>query len=319
MAGGNRVFITGLNGFVGSHLVRLLLAKGWSVGGLVLPDEALACRPQDRGQIAFCRGHLLETDKLIRAFKKHRPKYIFHLAAQANVGISWRDPAATFQANVLGTLSLLEAQRQACPQAKLIFIGSAEEYGRAAKTFRETDALEPISPYAASKVAAEALCLQYHRSLGLPIVCLRPFGHIGPGQSPVFAMASFAKQIAELEKRPGPKRLLVGNLAVRRDLTDVRDVVRAYHLAALKAKPGQVYNVCSGRSRSLRDCLARLIAQSRCAIRIKKDPARFRPADLPQLLGSNRKFCRATGWRPVVPLDKTLRDLLDHWRDRTAL
>lgn len=315
-----RAFITGINGFVGIHLADFLNKKNWRLGGLVLPTDSLDRRFRlGRSKLTLWRGVLSQTDKLALILKEFRPRYIFHLAAQANVGISWHDPAGTFDCNVLGTLSLLEAMRRSGSRARLISIGSAEEYGRARKIFKETDALEPTSPYAASKAAAETLCRQYRRGLGLDVVCLRPFGHIGPGQSPIFALASFAKQIAELEKQPGPRQLMVGNLTVWRDLTDVRDMVRAYWLAALKGRSGEVYNICSGRAVKLKDGLTKLLRRSRRPIGLKIDPTRFRPSDLPQLLGSNQKFKRATGWRPAIAFDQTIKDTLDYWRGQIRL
>ncbi|MEM7339894.1 MAG: GDP-mannose 4,6-dehydratase [Actinomycetota bacterium] len=298
-----KALITGAGGFVGPHLTQHLSEAGDDVIGLDLssgPD-------------------LLDADGWVDAVRLHEPDVIYHLAGWSDVSGSWRDPLRTFQINALGTQSVLEAA-VASKTEKVVLISSADVYGTVPadeQPITEDRPAQPRSPYGVSKQAAEALGQQYHRGFDLDVVIVRPFTHLGVGQSPQFAAAAFAAQVAEAELAGGG-RVDHGNLSARRDLTDVRDVVRAYRLLATDGEAGEVYNVCSGQAVSIESVLATLVAASTVTVETQPDEARMRPVDLPVLQGSNDKLRRATGWEPVVALADTLTDVLDDARRRTS-
>jgi GDP-4-dehydro-6-deoxy-D-mannose reductase len=256
----------------------------------------------------------------VEVVAEHRPDVIYHLAGWSDVGGSWEQPIATFQVNALGTMSVLEAAAAADHRTRVVFVSSADVYGIVApdeQPITEDHPVRPRSPYGASKQAAEALCQQYHRGRDLDVVVVRPFNHLGTGQSARFAAAAFAAQIAEAEQR-GEGELRHGDLSARRDLTDVADVVRAYRLVAERGRPGEVYNVCSGTTVSMEEVLAHLIEEAEVPISCSVDPARLRPVELPILLGSHDKLTEATGWQPQRSLRETLSDILTDARARIA-
>ncbi|MHB0913545.1 MAG: GDP-mannose 4,6-dehydratase [Armatimonadota bacterium] len=264
-------------------------------GAEVPGAELLPCRMEERAEVEA-------------AVAAARPALVYHLAAESSVSGSLADPARVFQVNVMGTLNLLSALRDAPDLHAVVLASSGEVYGGGAG-LTEDAPFSPCSPYAASKACADL----HAGESSLPVVRLRLFNHIGPGQSERFVVSSLAKQIAEIEAGRIPPRLSVGNLAAVRDFTDVRDVARAYLLAA-DCTPGEAYNVCSGRAVAVGEILEMLLAASDAEIEIAPDPERMRPADVPVLSGSSAKFTEATGWRPEIPLDRTLSDVLDYWR-----
>ncbi|HCJ11006.1 MAG TPA: GDP-mannose 4,6-dehydratase [Clostridiales bacterium] len=317
-----RVLITGVTGFAGSHLAEYAMTRpGVEVYGTIRTRSRL-------GNIS----HLLEDLKLVecdlrdpfsveRAVDEVRPDFLFHLAAQSFVPASWTAPEETITTNVLGQLHLLEAVRKHCPDARVQIACSSEEYGLVHPDeipINEDNPLRPLSPYGVSKVAQDLLGYQYHRSYGLWIVRTRAFNHTGPRRGEVFAVSSFAKQVAEIEAGMRPPVLLCGNLDARRDFTDVRDMVQAYWLALEHGEPGEVYVIASGRSHTMRQVLDLILELARVPVEVRVDPERLRPSDVPVLEGDSSKFRAKTGWTPTIPLRKTLSDLLDYWRDRTA-
>jgi GDP-4-dehydro-6-deoxy-D-mannose reductase len=250
-----------------------------------------------------------------------RPDRVYHLAAQSSPHDSWRDPATTLRTNILGLAHLLEALRREAPRARVLVVGSAEEYGQVPlerQPIAEDSELRPASPYAVSKVSQGFLALQYALGHGMALVRTRTFNHTGPGRGDGFAESSFARQIAEIEAGSRPPEIRVGNLEAVRDFSDVRDVVEAYAQLLEAGLPGEVYNVCSGRGVRIREVLDRLLALSEARIEVRVDPGRLRPADTPSLVGDPGRLRRATGWEPRVPLEQTLRDLLDDWRRRVG-
>jgi GDP-4-dehydro-6-deoxy-D-mannose reductase len=250
-----------------------------------------------------------------------QPNCIFHLAAQSSVPASFEDPWDTLENNIRAELNLLEAVRRSGRNVRVLVVGSNEEYGapNAGELPQTEDSpLRPNNPYAVSKVAQDLLGLQYYLAHKVPVVRVRPYNHTGPGQSPRFVVPSFAQQIARIEAGLQEPALKVGNLDASRDFTDVRDIVRAYHLAVTQGKAGEVYNLASGRPQSVRGLLEKLLSYSRPDIRVERDPSRYRPVDVPVVYGSAEKFHRRTGWQPGIPFEQTLQDILDYWRQEVA-
>lgn len=311
------ILITGIAGFVGRHLTAALRESADSpIFGTVISDtEVTAENPIDGAETIVCR--LEDRAAVESVVRRTEPSIVYHLAAQSSVPASLSDPTGTFSANVMGTLHLLEAMRGAQGLRAVILVSSAEVYGilpESALPVSEDAAFSPNNPYACSKACADLLGEQYFRTYGVPVIRIRPFNHIGPGQSDAFVTSSFAKQIAEIEAGKRPPKLMVGNLDARRDFTDVRDVIRAYVTAPDGCRPGEAYNLCAGRAVSIRAILDRLLTFTSVTIEVAQDPERMRPSDTAITLGDCSKFRAATGWSPSIPLDQTLRDILDYWR-----
>jgi GDP-4-dehydro-6-deoxy-D-mannose reductase len=296
-----QAFLTGGAGFVGQWLRDLLGAEGDTVAA---PEVDVT-----------------DADALRQAVLAARPDAVYHLAAVTNVGESWDAPRQTFEVNATGTLNLLEAARALPSPPTVLLVCSAEVYGRVGPgdlPLTEASPLRPVSPYAASKVAAEFLGLQAFLAHGLPVIRVRAFNHIGPGQAPTFLVSSVARQIAEAEAGGGDTTLRVGNLTPERDFTDVRDVVRAYRLLVERGTPGEVYNVCSGEAVAVEDIARRLLALSPADLTLEIDPAKVRAVEVPVLRGDPAALVAATGWARTYPLDRTLGDVLDAWRKDLA-
>jgi GDP-4-dehydro-6-deoxy-D-mannose reductase len=312
-----RALITGVTGFVGGHLVDHLAAEAadLELWGLVWDEEPGQVPPSVR-QLS---GDLSLPSSLSHTLAAARPDIVFHLAGATSVASSWQQPDRSFQVNAVGTLNLLEALRSSGLQPTVVVASSAEVYGAvppAGQPIRESAPLEPISPYAASKAAQDLIAAQYHRGFGLPTIRLRLFPHTGPRRPPQFALSSFARQIALIERGLEPPVLAVGNLEAIRDFTDVRDVARAYRLAAEKGRAGTAYNIGSGHGVSIRGALGILLGLSRAEIEVTVDPARLRAADVETLVADASSFRADTGWRAEIPLERTLGDLLDWWREQ---
>ena len=243
----------------------------------------------------------------------------FHLAAQSFVPTSWIAPTESLTTNVLAQVNLFEAVRHMRLPCRIQLACSSEEYGMVFPDevpIRETNPLRPLSPYAVSKVAQDMLGYQYWMSFKVDSVRTRGFNHEGPRRGPVFVASDFAKQIADIERGRRAAVLYVGNLEAQRDFTDVRDMVKAYWLALEKCEPGEAYNICSGKAWRIRELLDHLLSLSKTKIEVREDPARLRPSDVPILLGDNTKFVNRTGWRPTIPFEQTLADMLEYWRSR---
>ena len=315
-----RVLITGAAGFAGSHLADFLAAKrGVEIHGLkrrASSDENLKHLGR---KIHLHNCDLSDASGVSRLLKKIRPERIHHLAAKSFVVTSWDHPAQILSANIFGELNLLEAVRNLKLSCAVHIAGSSEEYGEAPVSefpLSEKASFRPLSPYGVSKVAQELLAYQYGRSYGIKVVTTRAFSHTGPRQSGMMVAGSFAKQIALIEAGKQAPVLRVGNLESSRDFTDVRDVVRAYWLALEKGRSGEAYNVCSGKTRKVRDILKIYLAESCVKIRVERDLARLRKIDTPGLVGDASKLKKQTGWRPEIPFEKTLKDLLNFWREK---
>jgi GDP-4-dehydro-6-deoxy-D-mannose reductase len=260
---------------------------------------------------------LLDRPRVDNLVRQLQPQWVFHLAALSSPAASWDDPAGTIATNAGLEANLLAALIKLDPMPRVVVVGSGDEYGRPAGRARRLDEatpLRPITPYGVSKVTQDLLALQYHLSHGLPAIRMRPFNHAGPRQAPHFAIASFAQQIARIELGKQPPILRVGNLEARRDFTDVRDIARAYLLAAEKGKPGEVYNVGSGTAPRLREVVDLLLTMTRASIKLQVDPERRRTAEADVYVCDARRFRRLTGWRPQIRRERMLRDTLDYWR-----
>jgi GDP-4-dehydro-6-deoxy-D-mannose reductase len=245
------------------------------------------------------------------------PEEIYHLAALAFIPDSISNPRLTFDTNLYGTLNILEAARKASPRCRILFVGSADEYGRVRRDelpIAEHNPLRPANPYSVSKASASMLAYQYALSERMHIVRVRPFNHTGPRQSPQFVCSDFARQIVEAERGSRPPHVHVGNLKPRRDFTDARDVVRAYRDVLRRGDPSDVYNVCSGIAVSIGEVLEQLLALSASRPAVVESPERTRESDVNEIRGDFAKLQRTTGWRPAIPLSQTLHDLIEHWR-----
>jgi GDP-4-dehydro-6-deoxy-D-mannose reductase len=294
-------FVTGGGGFVGAHLLALLAARG----------ETPVAHSRDELE-------LLDAGAVRAAVRDARPGAVFHLAALASVGRSWEAPAAPLIENLQMTLNVLEAVRLEAPGAAVLIAGSGEVYGAPESLpVDESAPLRPQSPYAVSKAACDLLGGQYADAHGLRVVRTRAFNHAGPGQSDDYVVSTLARQVAEAELA-GRERVVLrtGNVESRRDFTDVRDVVRAYH-AAVRLGPG-TWNVCSGRSWSVAELIELLRAAAPIEVGHELDPDRVRPHDVPEVRGSSERLRAATGWEPEIPLERTVRDALEDWRARLA-
>jgi len=312
-----KALITGIKGFAGSHLAELLLAKGYQVIGLDHGAGGLANIDHIVERLELHDCDLRDPERVHQVLELTKPDEVYHLAAIAHVPTSYRDVRLTLDVNLYGTFNLFEAVKAAAREARVLFVGTASEYGTVSESdipIRENTPLRPVDPYGVSKASAEMLAYQYHRSYGLHIVRVRPFNHIGPRQSPDYVVASLAKQIAEIEKGLREPVITVGNLEAKRDLTDVRDMVLAYWLAVQQGRPGEVYNICSETAYSIGELLESLRSLATMTVEVRQDPERLRRTDAPIVLGDCTRFRELTGWKPQIPMDATLRDTLDYWR-----
>jgi GDP-4-dehydro-6-deoxy-D-mannose reductase len=281
-----RALVTGGKGFVGQWLAAHLEAAGDDVTVIDVETD------------------VADGAAVRRIMSEVRPDAVYHLAALTHVGDSWQDPSQVLRVNVLGTAEVLAAARAVVSEARVLVVSSAEVYGVVRPDelpLGEDSPVRPASPYAASKLAAEAIALQAWRGYGQGVVVVRPFNHIGPGQSPGFFVPAMAKRIVEA-RRSGWGALAVGTLTTRRDFTDVRDVVVAYRLLVERGRPGEVYNVCSGTDVAMADVVAQLLDLAGVDLALRTDPELVRPVDVPVLRGDAGRLASVTGWRPVVPL-----------------
>lgn len=313
------ILVTGAAGFAGRHLLAHLLATGEGpIIALARPGSLPGPAPAG---VEWREVDLNDRRAVQDVLQATRPAWVYHLAAQSSVAASHTDPLETLFNNIGAQVNLLEAVAALDPAPRVLIVGSNEEYGLVEPgelPVRETNPLRPLSPYAVSKVAQDLLGFQYHRARGLPIIRVRPFTHIGPGQEPRFVVAAFARQIARIEAGLQPPVLKVGNLAAARDVTDVRDIVRGYRLALREGEPGEVYNLGSGRAVSIRELLDGLLALSTASVRVETDPALLRPSESSPQYSDSRKLRERTGWQPLIPLAQTLADVLQDWRERVA-
>ena len=307
------VLVTGAAGFAGSHLVDHLVDGGADVVAWHRPGHPPA---RDVRSTRWDGVDLLDADAVDLAIAQLRPSAVYHCAGAAHVGRAWDSTEPTLATNVRGTHHLLRALERAGEPARVLVPSSALVYGGADEALTESHPLVPNSPYGLSKLAQEMLAGRSNGPLGVTIA--RAFNHLGPRQDPQFAASGFARRIADIERGIWQPEISVGNLEARRDLTDVRDTVRAYRLILERGTPGRPYNVCSGHAITIRQLLDLLLARARVPVSVKVDPARYRPNDTPILLGDPSRLRNELGWTAQIPLEQTLDDLLEYWRNRTS-
>lgn len=306
-----KALITGVTGFVGGYLSRRLLNEGYEVTGIARSGNS-----QLVGAVNFIDCDITNEARLRDILKTEKPDEIFHLAGSAFVPSTYKNPKGTYNTILNGTLALYEAIRELELSAKVLYVGSAAVYGEGdGVPFVESDLLQPNNPYAGAKACADLLSEQYFKSYNMNIIRVRPFNHTGPGQSPAFVCSSFAKQIVEAEM--GMSTVLnTGNIHVKRDFLDVRDVVEAYCLLMKKGQGGEVYNISSQSAVSVSDLLDMLSSKSRLnSINVEINPNKLRPNEVMVKIGDNSKIRRMIGWKPVWDLEHTMIDLLDYWRN----
>jgi GDP-4-dehydro-6-deoxy-D-mannose reductase len=317
-----RLLITGITGFVGSHMAEYAISRGAEVIGSVRWRSRTENIEQLQGQLRLIECDLRDTASVRRLLAASVPTHVIHLAAQSFVGASWHMPGETLSTNMTSQLNLLEGIRDFPDPPRFLVIGTSEEYGLVYPDelpIRETNPLRPLSPYAVSKVGQDLMGFQYFQSYGLPIVRTRAFNHEGPRRGDVFVTSNFAKQVAEIEAGRHDPVIHVGDLTPRRDYSDVRDIVRGYWMLLEQGEPGEVYNLCSGRSWTIQRVLDFYLDRSHVkGISVQVDPARLRPSDVMVLEGDPSKIHKALGWQTEIPFERTLMDLLEYWRGRVA-
>ncbi len=308
-----KALIIGASGFVGPYLAAQLSGEsGMEVYATKLPQGEL-----DDIQAEVCNLDIMNKEEIVDLLYKIRPDYIFHLAAQSSVAVSWKNPGLTIDINIKGSVNVLDAVRELYYKPRVLLIGSGEEYGhiRPGETpISEDNHLRPGNLYAATKVCQNMIAKIYTTAYDMELIMVRAFNHIGPKQVPIFVVSDFCKQVVEIEKGVREPVMMVGNLKAMRDFTDVRDVVRAYALLVEHGKAGETYNVGSGHAVSIQDVLDLIISQSSAEVEVKVDPNKIRPVDVPIIEADTTKLREATGWERKIPLEQTIRETMDYWR-----
>ncbi len=316
-----RSLITGVGGFVGQHLAAHLLRQGLEVWGVARnPIRWHVEDVEDDVRFSLLSGDLSLRDDALAAVERARADHVYHLAGMSSVPDSYADPVGTLTNNAAAQVNILEAVRSVAPRSRVLVVSSAEIYGRAGgdAPIDETATFWPENPYAVSKATQDLLAYQYGVSYALDIVRVRPFNHIGPGQSERFVASSFGRQIACIETGREDAVMRVGNLSPQRDFTDVRDMVRAYELALLSGETGAAYNLGTGVGISIGDLLERFLMRSKTPVAVEVDQDRLRRTDAPFLVCDSVRFRERTRWQPTIPLDTTVEDILAYWRAQVA-
>ena len=312
-----KVVIIGAAGFVGHYLIDHLYEQyGWSIVATKMKAERL-----EKEGIKVRDLDILELDEIAELLKEEKPDYIFHLAAQSSVALSWKNPQLTVDINIKGTCNVLEAVRMWDYKPRLLLIGSSEEYGwilPEESPVTETTPVRPGNIYAATKACQNMLGTIYAKAYGMDVMMVRAFNHIGPNQLPVFVVADFCSQVAAIEKGQKEPVIRVGNLAAKRDFTDVRDVVRGYGMIMLSSQSGATYNVGRGSSIAINEILQKILSMSNVPITVEIDEQKFRPVDIPDIVADVSLLEKDTGWQAKIPIEETLEETLEYWRKNCA-
>lgn len=314
-----KALIIGASGFVGPYLVEEIKRS------LFCEIITATSKKKDRldiGEDKTVQLNILDKEQIAEILSSEKPDYIFHLAAQSSVALSWKDPRSTVDVNIIGAINLINAIQQSGFTPRVLIVGSSEEYGKVRKNdipIRETTALSPGNVYAVTKACQNMMATIYSRAYGLQLIMTRSFNHIGPGQSPQFVVADFCSQAIKIEKGLQEPVIQVGNLSAKRDFTDVRDVVKAYCRLIQYGKPGETYNIGSGHAVAVQDILNIILEQTNAEIKVEADPAKLRPVDVPIIEADISKIYKDTGWQPVISLTQTITDTMQYWRNHTLL
>ncbi len=304
--------VIGAAGFVGNYLIEEMYESGIEAYATKLPHEQL-----DNPHATVFDLDIMDKDAIVALLFEVRPDYIFHLAAQSSVGLAWKNPGLTIDVNIKGSVNVMDAIRELFYKPRVLLIGSGEEYGhiRPGETpISEENALRPGNIYAATKACQNMIGNIYSRAYDMELMMVRAFNHIGPGQAPMFVVSDFCKQVAEIEKGLREPVMKVGNLAAKRDFTDVRDVVKAYVKLVAAGTPGETYNVGSGNAQAIQEILDLIVSLSDTEIQVEIDPNKLRPVDVPIIEADITKLHQLTGWKPRIPLQQTIQETLDYWR-----
>lgn len=312
-----KALIIGASGFVGPHLAKEIKKS------LFCEVITATSRGIDRlgiGEDKTVQLNILNIEQISEILSEEKPDYIFHLAAQSSVALSWKDPKSTVDINIIGAINLINAIQHSGYSPKVLITGSSEEYGKVRECDNpiiESAVLSPANVYAVTKACQNMMATIYSRAYGLPLVMTRSFNHIGPGQSPQFVVADFCNQAVEIEKGIRQPVIRVGNLSAKRDFTDVRDVVKAYCRLIQYGRPGETYNVGSGHAIAVQDILDTILAQTKARVKVEIDPSKLRPVDVPVIEADISKIYKDTGWKPAISLAQTITDTLQYWRNLT--
>ena len=305
--------VIGAAGFVGNYLLNEMYANGMECHATKLAHEKM-----EHPYAKVYDLDIMSKDDIVTLLLQVQPDYIFHLAAQSSVGLAWKNPGLTVDVNIKGSLNVMDAIRELSYKPKVLLIGSGEEYGhiRPGETpITEMNLLRPGNIYAATKACQNMIGSIYSKAYDMDLMMVRAFNHIGPGQAPMFVVSDFCKQVAEIEKGLREPVMKVGNLAAKRDFTDVRDVVKAYVKLIQVGVAGETYNVGSGNAKAIQDILDTIISMSDCQIKVEIDPDKLRPVDVPIIEADVTKLQELTGWKPEISIEQTIRETLDYWRE----
>ena len=309
-----KAMIIGAGGFVGSYLIDCLHNEfDMDVYATKLPNMEF-----EHPFATVCDLDIMSKDDIVELFYDVRPDYIFHLAAQSSVSVAWKNPMLTIDVNIKGSVNVMEAVRELYYKPRILIIGSGEEYGHIKEgdtPINEDTVLRPGNIYAATKACQNMIGSIYAKAYDLELMLVRAFNHMGPGQAPLFVVSDFCKQVAEIELGLKEPVIRVGNLSAMRDFTDVRDVVRAYALLIQNGVAGETYNVGSGNAMEIRKILDIIVGMSTAEINVEVDPNKIRPVDVPIIEADITKINEVTGWKPSIPIEQTLKEVLDYWRN----
>jgi len=312
-----KVLITGIGGFVGSRMAEFLLKKkSVEVHGTLLKGERTSNIDSFKKELSLSECDITSKKQVFSTVKESSPDLVFHFAGQSNVTRSWDIPTQTMDANVTGSVNVLDALNEFCPGTRVLLASSREVYGKAEieEPLTESASLNPVNPYGASKLAMEFIAMQYHQAFELESIIIRSFNLTGPGRPADFVCSDWARQVAEIELGLRKPVIETGNIGAVRDFTDVRDAIEAYWLAVQKCNPAEPYNVCSGVGRNMRDVLAQLMVFSSKKVRAECKEEKVVTLDIPFAVGSHKKLTDATGWTPKISFEQTLLDLVNYWK-----